>query len=201
MNPSTEAFTMPNVVKHYADQHGRLWRWTVDKLSDAPVGYPAPEGWDAPWLPPVEFMRVIAPENGRNRVEIDYDGFIQSRREADGEYQTGVRKLMQRTMGAEYDPNMAPTPAVLDIAGPPPQSYLPAAAAKAGNRWVLFGEGTMPSRLAPAFAVQQAKVAMDDPAYWEDAEDEAEVVATAPVKRGPGRPRKHPVTDAVTEAA
>lgn len=185
--------------REWVDQHGRLWEGEIEKKSGDFCGLPPkPKGWAPPfdeWMPPAHIMRC-----GRNYEIVEDDG---TRRQLAGEemfidyapWKTHVIQSMKeweellfdigRTMsGDAFDPNN-PTPAVLARIGKKPMPVEPIMAMEQGNRYALGLTTKVDDRLRPFFPVKFVPKTLD----FSDA-DFGESDTPAPVKRGPGRPRK-----------
>lgn len=163
-------------VDEYFDQHDRCFASYVvavrreknnrNGLTQDRTGYLDPVGFRPPWMLPHEYIQTIPRERGRNRIFMDYDSYIADTKKAYTEWEVECRKGMQVAFGKEYRPGMAVTPAVLAAVGPAPRAWQPADAARKGNKWILFGEGVMPEKLAQYFPA--AEQTIEDTLSWDD---------------------------------
>jgi hypothetical protein len=216
------SFMFASESRLFRDQHGRSWESAVTMLSKQPgerglmydrIGYLTPVDHDAPWMLPHEYITTVAGTRFGDEVFMDYDRYIADTRQAYTEWEQQVRRLMQKAFGTEYHPGMAPTPGVIADAGPAPRAWQPADAARKGNRWILYGEGEMPSKLAPFFTV--ADPTLDDDLSWEDeppargnaaavveaAEEDADREALMLAKRAARQKAQRPAAVSVDEEA
>jgi len=144
----------------FRDQHGRVWGATIEVRSNGRVGDARPE-FDAPIYPPDKYIK--AHPDDPFAILIDYDEWESDSRRATKEYEETVREWAVKLglSGQIHDAITNPPPEIRDLAGPPPTVTDPVViqAARAGNSWVLKGEGPKPAAAEPYFPEPIKKVA------------------------------------------
>ena len=164
---------MPSAA-FYTDQHGRRFKSSVvmvHKVYDPPgavlydrTGYLVPVGWSSPyqfWNFAPDFISAVANTDYDNALHFDYESFILDRKEKHAAWEAGVNNAMRAQFKTAWEPGLTPTVEALKVAGPRPQAWQPADAARRGNRWVLFGEGECPKALAEFFVAPVAAPTID----------------------------------------
>lgn len=177
------------------DQHGRKWGALISKRTMAPVGAIEPLGWTAPFMPAQQYIkwRVGEEEIGYS-VFIDYDAMVRDREVALRDWNQRLVEVGFKMNGQAFDARK-PTPEVLALVGPKPHPKEIPLAAQAGEPWVL-GLSDRKPRWAQTFFPET----VHDPLAFlqqtdDDASDDEPEAVVAPVKRGPGRPRKAASTE------
>lgn len=175
----------------FRDQHGRRYGAPIEISTGDPCGPLEPQ-FVAPLVPSPDFMRLVANEDGRSSIFIDYDGWIGEVRNRVGSWQREVRKAMIARHRENYHPDMKIDADVYDLptTGPEPSisakwnggTVQPLVAAKAGNKWVLglteVDDPRVSKYLAPEIKLEEDDYASDyDPTTFEktlDIEEQAD---------------------------
>lgn len=155
----------------FHDQHGRPWFASVEKSTGDPAGLLQPM-FSAPFVPPQTIVRVVAGQPGR--VHIHYEDLLEERRSAAEEYTREALRLGRELFGSKFElADLTTLPIeVRSVLGEPPLSYVPIVACMQGrSRWILTGEGSMPTWAVPHFAVKEkpADRLLDAVLYEDDA--------------------------------
>lgn len=132
------------------DQHGQKWSADIEKKTDHPCGPIAPK-FNAPLAVPQKYLKMVAGDSGR--IRIDYDQWLQDLDEEWAYYESRKRELaiqIAPSRAAEEYEN--PSPLLLSQLGKIPQAKEPVLARKAGNPWVRGIVGAiMPEEAKPYF--------------------------------------------------
>lgn len=143
------AYRAPNGDRLF--EFGRPWWSVIEKASGMPTGPVYPMGWEAPWLPPAQYVNdsigriakqelsgTLQPRSvNSDRFRIAYERMVtDDRAAAQDHYQFAVTVARNNNLpipkwGELMDPR------VLVIAGVQPRSPKIAEAAMAGNKWLL----------------------------------------------------------------
>lgn len=128
-----------------SDQHDRVYGAVIEIATGHRVGPLAPEGWRSPMPPPDRF---IDHTDNFYDVVVNYEAWAGSVKEALDKYEERRRKAASQisAQGTIRQVLEANPPELVDIVGPPPNvpPLIAIQAAKAGNRWILKGEGKPP---------------------------------------------------------
>lgn len=132
------------VWREFTDQHGRVFAAESDMASNQPIGELMPQGFQAPWLPPMRFAKWR--RDGDLNFRWDYNALAAELSGATAEYYAEVSNFMTDHMPHEPIPEVGePVPARVRRSplGSPPLSPALPLACEAGDPWILGTPGAV----------------------------------------------------------
>jgi hypothetical protein len=165
------------------DIHGREWWATAEKETMTPTGVIQPL-FDAPMYPPQQYLKPGG-INNPTHLGIDYDQWVESIDQKDREWNRRLRMAAQKMYGEKAGEAIQnPSPELMHVVGPPPESADPVRACREGNRWVLGFAPTMPAWAEPHFGKpkQEAHVPAERRDFPDADEEETVTVAAGPAE-------------------
>lgn len=120
----------------FIDQHGREYHATIELKTGHPTG-PLEPLFQAPLMPPMNYIRVGMDRRRPYDVKVDYDAWLADLRTGWDEWKNRGDKLARLVHGEKYVAGAPFTRQIIEELGPSPQHVEPVLAAKQGNAYVL----------------------------------------------------------------
>ena len=175
------------------DQHGRVWEGTIEMKSGHYCSPITPKGWNAPVMPPSQYLDL--PGDGELRINVNYDRWMADLKEAHKDWENNLRTIARGLYGDKMGEQLLhPSPALLAEVGPKPYPLEPVLACKQGNRWALGfspddarGVGQYLAKFTPEPEPDFSDAEVDK---WGELEEDVDPYATGGKKVPVGTPHK-----------
>jgi len=153
------------------DQHGRKWGMTVDMRTGRHcsvieyLGHPQYKGLTPRILPPQTHLKYLTepPKDNpdmfiENYIRVDYEGWKAEIKQGWADFTKQVHEeYAKRNIQCDWTPSngVHMRPDVREIVGPDPSPLQVVLACEQGNKWALYGVGSMPKGLTPFFGAER----------------------------------------------